>query len=180
MTKKEVLNILEWSLVIFVAFYMSIYGEAKALQFGDINQYTRPLFSYDGMSLMWAFYSYSKPYAIILGIFEILGSIFFLVPKTRIIGAFVLSSILINVILQDYFYGVHRGAMANAIIYQIIIFIVLFMNKQKVMMMIKNSKIDFNFSRKKMGLKLILVVIILFILMIMQEGMGMLLNYLKI
>ncbi|WP_326982912.1 hypothetical protein VUJ46_22635 [Chryseobacterium sp. MYb264] len=180
MTKKEFLNILEWSFVIFVAFYMSIYGEAKALQFGDINEYTRPLFSYDGMSLMWAFYSYSKTYAVILGIFEILGSILFLVPRTRIIGGFVLSAILINVILQDYFYGVHRGAMANAIIYQIIVLIVLFMNKEKLINMIKLSKLDFNFSNKKIILKILLIIVILFALMIAQEGLGMLLNFLKI
>lgn len=180
MAKKEFLNILQWSIVIFVSLNMGIYGVAKFAQFGEISQYTRPLFSYQGMDIMWAFYSYSKPYAIILGIFEIMGSFLFLIPKTRIIGGFVLSSILINIILQDYFYDVHRGAMANAVTYQVLIFMVLFMNKEKLIAIIKSSTIDFNFQRKKIALNIVLMLCLLFILMLTQEAIGLLLNFLKI
>lgn len=179
MTKKEFLNISQWSFVIFVALYMSIYGGGKFLQFGETSAYTRPLFSYQGMDLMWAFYAYSKTYTVILGLFEILGSLLFLIPKTRIIGGLVLSTILINVILQDYFYEVHRGAMANAITYQILIIIVLFMNKEKLLAMIKSSSNSFSFPRKKI-ISILLIIIILLVLMVAQEGMGLLLNILKI
>ncbi|MFP3596663.1 hypothetical protein [Chryseobacterium sp. SIMBA_029] len=180
MTRKEFLNILQWSIVIFVSLNMSIYGGAKFTQFGEISVYTRPLFSYSGMDIMWAFYSYSKSYAIILGIFEIIGSLLFLIPKTRIVGGFVLSSILINIILQDYFYDVHRGAMANAITYQILIFIVLFMNKEKLIAIIKSLAIDFHFRRKKIVLNIIVLICLLFILMLTQNAVGLLLNFLKI
>lgn len=180
MTKKDFFNVLEWSFVIFVALYMITYGAAKFTQFGEISEYSRPLFSYQGMDIMWAFYSYSKTYAVILGLFEILGSLLFLVPKTRIIGGLVLSTILINIILQDYFYDVHRGAMANAITYQIIIIAVFFMNKEKLIVMIKSSSINLNFQRKKIVLQIFLILVLLFLLMLAQEGMGFLLNFLKI
>lgn len=180
MTKKEILNILEWSFVIFVALYMIIYGAAKFEQFGKITEYPKPLSSYNGMDLMWAFYSYSKTYVVILGIFEIIGSFLFLIPRTRIVGGFILSSILINVILQDYFYEVHRGAMANAIFYQILIFIVFFLNRQKLILLFKSSTINFSFSKRKIVLKTIFVALLLLVLMFAQEGLGMILNFLKI
>lgn len=180
MTKKDFLNISQWSSVIFVSFYMITYGAAKFTQFGEISEYSRPLFSYQGMDIMWAFYSYSKTYAVILGLFEIFGSLLFLIPKTRIIGGLVLSTILINIILQDYFYDVHRGAMANAITYQILIIVVFFMNKEKLIAMIKSSSINFNFQRKKIVLQILLILVLLFVLMLAQEGVGLLLNILKI
>lgn len=84
------------------------------------------------MQLMWAFYAYSKPFAIIVGVIEILGSVLFIIPKTRIFGGLVLTSILVNVILQDYFYGVLLGALLYAIIFQIFILIVFYFHREKI------------------------------------------------
>ena len=110
-TKQQFLKSAEWAISIFVAGYMLVYGGGKFIQFGDISAYTQPLNSYKGMELMWAFYSYSKTYAVLLGILEIAGSVLLLIPKFRLIGGVLLSTILVNIILQDAFYGVHLGAM---------------------------------------------------------------------
>ena len=121
-TKKEFFNLLEWSCVLYVAGIMVIFGLGKYWQFDgfDNDQFA-------GMKIMWNFYSYSKPYVIILGIFEVVGAILLLIPKTRIVGCLLISSILINVILQDYFYEI--PALFSAITLQVLVFFILWLNR---------------------------------------------------
>ncbi|MGV4413480.1 DoxX family protein [Chryseobacterium sp. T1] len=130
-SKEEIFNILEWVSVIIVAIYMAGYGVGKALQFGDITNYTQPINQMEPMQIMWAFYSYSKTFAIIIGIFEILGALLFVIPKTRLVGGLVLTTILTNIILQDYFFEVHQGALANAIMYQFLILVIFYRHRDK-------------------------------------------------
>ncbi len=131
-TKEEILNIFEWISVIIVAIYMIGYGIGKPLQFGDISSYTKPVNKLNPMALMWAFYSYSKPYVIIIGFFEILGALLLVIPRTRLVGGLVLTTILTNIILQDYFFGVLQGALANAIFYQLVILFVFYRHRHKI------------------------------------------------
>lgn len=145
-SKAEIFNIFEWIAVYIVAVYMIIYGVSKPMQFGDIQSYRQPINEMDSMSLMWAFYSYSKPYAIIIGIFEVLGALLLVIPRTRIFGGFVLSSILINIILQDYFFKVHAGALANAILFQLLILIILFKHRFKILDALKILRGKFIFK----------------------------------
>ena len=132
-SKSEIFNVFEWIAVYIVAVYMIIYGVSKPMQFGDFQSYREPINSLDPMNLMWAFYSFSKPYAVIIGVFEVLGAVLLMIPRTRIFGGFVLSSILINIILQDYFFKVHAGALANAILFQLLILIILFKHRFKIL-----------------------------------------------
>lgn len=132
-SKAEIFNIFEWIAVYIVAVYMIIYGVSKPMQFGDFQSYREPINSLDPMNLMWAFYSFSKPYAVLIGVFEVLGAVLLMIPRTRIFGGFVLSSILINIILQDYFFKVHAGALANAILFQLLILIILFKHRFKIL-----------------------------------------------
>ena len=132
-SKSEIFNVFEWIAVYIVAVYMIIYGVSKPMQFGDFQSYREPINSLDPMNLMWAFYSFSKPYAVIIGVFEVLGAVLLMIPRTRIFGGFVLSSILINIILQDYFFKVHAGALANAILFQILILMILFKHRFKIL-----------------------------------------------
>ena len=121
-SKKEFINLFEWSCVLYVAGIMIIFGLGKYWQFDgfDNDQFA-------GMKIMWNFYSYSKPYVIILGIFEVVGAILLLIPKTRIVGCLLISSILINVILQDYFYEI--PALFSAITLQLLVFFILWLNR---------------------------------------------------
>lgn len=132
LTKEKILELLEWAMVIFVAINLCAYGFGKVVQFGELTGSKTILSELKPMQLMWAFYGHSKTYAIILGVFEVLGSLLFILPKTRILGGFLLSGILLNVILQDYFFEVHIGALISAIIYQFLICIVLYLNKKTI------------------------------------------------
>jgi uncharacterized membrane protein len=95
-----------------------------------------------GMELMWAFYGYSKSFAITLGVFELIGGLLILIKRTRIIGCLFTSTILVNVILQDIYFGVHLGALKAAILYQLLILIILLLNKEKLITSIKTLLIS--------------------------------------
>jgi hypothetical protein len=120
-----------------VVLAMFLYGGAKVVQFQGAAVIDKTVAEMTGMELMWAFYGYSMPFAITLGILEVLGGILILIKKTRLLGCLFTSSILINVILQDIFYGVHVGALRAAILYQLLILIILWLNKDKIISSIK-------------------------------------------
>ena len=79
------------------------------------------------------------------------------------------SAILVNIILQDIYFGVHSGALKAAIIYQILILIILWLNKEKLINSIKtlleSKKKDTSKSKLalKLGIAFILFLIFRFI-----------------
>ncbi len=164
LTKEKFLELLEWAMVIFVAFNMSAYGFGKVVQFGTLSDSQKTVAELKPMELMWAFYGHSKTYAIILGVFEVLGSLLFILPKTRILGGFLLSGILINIILQDYFYEVHIGTLICAIFYQFLICIVLFLNRKTIINAVRSLVVQKLFAFG--GNKLISVFLIFIFLLI--------------
>jgi len=135
--KKDKIEIIENSISWIVVLAMFIYGAGKLIQFDGAIEIDKTVSELTGMELMWAFYSYSKSFSITLGILEIIGGILILIKKTRIIGCLLTSTILINVIFQDIYFGVHLGALKAAILYQILILIILWLNKEKLIRVIK-------------------------------------------
>lgn len=150
-------NAMSW----IVVFAMFVYGGAKIFQFEGASEVDKTVSQMTGMELMWAFYGYSKPYAIILGIFEIVGGTLILLKRTRIIGCLFISTILVNVILQDIYYGVHYGALKAAILYQLLIVIILWLNKDQLIQSIK-ALMNFN-KQEQSKYKLIIKLGIAFI-----------------
>lgn len=122
---------------IFVVLAMFLYGGAKLIQFQGAAEIDKTAAEMTGMELMWAFYSYSKAFAITLGILEVIGGILILIRRTRLVGCLFTSAILLNVILQDIYYGVHVGALKAAILYQLLILIILWLHKEKIMTSLK-------------------------------------------
>ena len=150
-------NAISW----IVVFAMFIYGGGKIFQFDGASEIRKTVSEMTGMELMWAFYGYSKLYAITLGLFEIIGGTLILMKRTRIIGCLFTSTILVNVILQDIYFGVHVGALKAAILYQLLILIILWLNKDNVIQSLKNL-INFNKSQQS-KLKFIIKLVIAFI-----------------
>jgi len=83
MKKEDIIKITEVSFVLVVASAMYIYGFVKHLQFDNPSEVTKSVAEMTGMELMWAFYGYSKPYAILLGILEITGGTLLLIRKNQ-------------------------------------------------------------------------------------------------
>ena len=137
LTSKDKIEIFENAMSWIVVLAMLIYGAGKLIQFDSVAEIDIPVSELTGMELMWAFYGYSKSFAVTLGIFELIGGILILFKKTRLVGCLFTSTILVNVILQDIFYGVHVGALKAAILYQLLIIIILFINKDKLINSLK-------------------------------------------
>ncbi|MFC7774476.1 hypothetical protein [Flavobacterium sp. GCM10027622] len=137
-SKGEWLEIVENAISWIVVFAMMAYGLGKFVQFGNAHQIDKPVSQLNGGQLMWAFYAYSKPYALIIGGMEVIGGILLLFRKTRILGCFLITTILFNVILQDVFYGVPLGALRAAVLYQSCLLVILWLNKERVKSIIKS------------------------------------------
>lgn len=135
--KKDKIEIFENAISWVVVLAMFIYGGAKIIQFDGAAEIDKTVSEMTGMELMWAFYGYSKSFAITIGIFEVIGGILILFRRTRVIGCLFTSTILVNVILQDIYFGVHAGALKAAILYQFLILVILWINKEKVVTSIK-------------------------------------------
>jgi uncharacterized membrane protein YphA (DoxX/SURF4 family) len=127
----------ELGIAITVAASMLLYGIGKPTQFSNTIILQKTVKDLTGMELMWAFYGYSKTYAIVIGLFEIIGGLLLLINKTRVAGAIILTAILFNVILQDIFYGVNRGALKAAIIYQVLLIIIVYLKRKTILYTIK-------------------------------------------
>jgi len=135
--KKDKIDIFENAISWIIVLAMFIYGGAKLFQFDGAVEIDKTLSELTGMELMWAFYGYSKSFALTLGIFEIIGGILILIKRTRIIGCLFTSTILVNVIFQDIYFGIHLGALKAALLYQLLILIILWLNKEKLIRSIK-------------------------------------------
>lgn len=130
--QKHKIEILENAFSYVVVLAMFAYGFGKLVQFNGAADIDMKVSEMTGMQLMWAFYGYSKPFVLTLGFLEIAGGILMFFKRTRLIGCFFLSTILINIILQDIFYGVNVGALRAAILYQILIVAILYINRIKI------------------------------------------------
>ena len=162
--KKDKIEIFENAIGWIVVLAMFIYGGAKLFQFDGASEIDKTVSEMTGMELMWAFYGYSKAFAITLGVFEIIGGLLILIKKTRIIGCIFTSTILVNVIFQDIYYDVHLGALKAALLYQILILIILWLNKDKLIRAIKTLLESKKIEQPTM--KLLLKLVIAFILFV--------------
>jgi len=168
--KEDKIEIFENALTWIVVFAMFVYGGAKLVQFDGAASINKTVSEMTGMELMWAFYGYSKSYVMTLGLFELIGGTLMLIKKTRIVGCLFTSTILINVILQDIYFEVHVGALKAAILYQFIILMVLWLNKDKVVESIK-ALMNLNKSEQpkyKFMMKLVIAFICFVILRITE------------
>lgn len=169
-TRQDKIDIIENALSWIVVFAMFVYGGAKIMQFDGATAIDKSVSELTGMQLMWAFYGYSKPYVIILGILEITGGLLILIKRTRLIGCFLTSTILVNVILQDIFFEVYFGVIKAAIIYQSMIIIIFFLNREKLIKILNILLDSNNIKQSKMIIlsKLVIAFIFFIILRILE------------
>lgn len=159
--KKIIKDFIYWVSIFIVSASMLIYGLSKPFQFGSIEN-SKNISQLSGQQLMWVFYNHSKFYPIIIGIFEIMGAITLLFNKTRVLGCLILTTILFNIIIQDYVFNV--VALSSAIYYQVLIIIILICEKTKVKFIF-----DVLFSNyKKQRANILIIVIALIVALILK------------
>jgi hypothetical protein len=88
------------------AFLLFGYGSSKLahLQF-HLNQELsqRPIASLTGYQLTWYYYGYSRAYASILGLTQVIGATLLLFRKTALLGAITMLPVIVNILLIDIF-----------------------------------------------------------------------------
>lgn len=168
--KRDYIEIIENALTYIVVFAMLAYGVGKLVQFEHAKHVSSKVSELTGMQLMWAFYGYSYPFVITIGILEVLSGLLLFLKRTRLIGGILATTILVNIILQDIYYDVNVGALIAAIIYQCCILIIFLINNHKVIQAIKAlTTIAYRLESLKSYLIRISLSIILFIILRILE-----------
>ena len=85
-----------------------------------------------GFSLAWTFMGHSYIYILFIGISQLLGAWFLLWNKTKLIGVLLLLPIMINIIIVDLIFLDVYPALANALIILLMLFSILFLNKERI------------------------------------------------
>ncbi|WP_031526559.1 hypothetical protein [Dyadobacter crusticola] len=119
----------------WLAYSISVYGFAKILK----TQFQSPDFTLDmplgdvsGFSLTWYYFGYSYTLAVILGLFQVGGSVLLLFRRTTLTGVMVLLPVMINIVLINTFYQIAPGAFFNSVIYTISLTFLLLVDFQKL------------------------------------------------
>jgi hypothetical protein len=88
------------------AFLLFVYGSSKLahMQFHmNVALAQRPVISLSGYQLTWYYYGYSRVYACILGLTQVLGATLLLFRKTALLGAITMLPVIVNILLIDIF-----------------------------------------------------------------------------
>jgi hypothetical protein len=127
----------------------------------------------DAYTLGFTFMGYSYGYILFVGISQLIGAWLLLWDKTKLIGVTLLIPIMLNIVVFDIFFlGEHKGALANAILYFLLLIIILIINKDAIRLIFNNLsnksisnplKIRSKNSLKKIGLVLFTMLILFFI-----------------
>lgn len=90
----------------FCAFMLYTYGISKLLhlQFDLQSQLSRqPVGTLTGYQLTWFYFGYSRAYAVVLGLTQVLGGTLLLFRKTTLLGALLMLPVMANILLINVF-----------------------------------------------------------------------------
>lgn len=163
-----------YALCIYISIACAVYGICKVfdIQFAYVQNYNeKKVGELTGMQLTWVFFGYSRPYQIIIGILQVLGSALLLIPRTRIFGCLVLLPILLNIVLIDFFYGVYHGAFVNAVFYTLGLVYILITQKEKLQEAIRFLLMRKNINKTENKLLRVLYVIIFLAVLALLNNM---------
>ena len=167
-------EILEIVCRLYVFFFLTVYGIGKVIgaQFymptGIPEEIAiMPIAQVPDFELAWVFMGRSYGYMIFIGLAEIIGAILLLFNKTKLVGTLILIPIMVNVIVFDIFFLDEYGALAGATLYLLMLFAILFINKEKMIAtfndLINNKKLPKTSSKEKIYKYLIVATIIVLI-----------------
>ncbi|WP_020602894.1 hypothetical protein [Spirosoma spitsbergense] len=119
----------------WLALSIASYGFAKILK----TQFQTPTFLLDmplnelrGMDLTWYYFGYSYPFAISVGLFQIVGSILLLYRRTTLLGVVILLPVMVNIVLINLFYQISPGAFFNSVVYSLALVFLLLLHWKKL------------------------------------------------
>lgn len=160
----------------YVFIFLNFYGIGKIMggQFYrkgqlpvDVAQTTiEQASAYD---LAWSFMGYSFLYILFVGVSQIIGAWLLVWNRTKILGVMILFPIMVNIIVFDIIFLDVKDALANAIIYFLMLNYILYFNKEKIIKAFQAlTKTEDNKSKEKK--RNLVRVGILFLIMAMIFG----------
>jgi len=164
-------EILEITCRLYVFFFLTAYGVGKVIGAQFYTAASMP----DGLDLIpigqvtdfdlaWVFMGRSYGYMLFISLGEIIGAVLLLFNRTKLIGTFILISIMVNVVVFDIFFLNEYGALAGATLYLIMLFAILVFNKEKVSKMLNELLAVKTSSQKSIKEKFIKYSIVLAII----------------
>ncbi len=137
------LNLNKWIFEIvcrwYVFIFLNFYGIGKIMggQFyrrGNLPDEVRniTLENADAFNLAWTFMGYSFGYILFVGVLQIIGAWMLLWNKTKILGVLILIPIMANIIAFDIVFLESKRALANAILYFLLLNLILYFNRDRV------------------------------------------------
>ncbi|WP_412984672.1 hypothetical protein [Pontimicrobium sp. IMCC45349] len=128
----------------YVFFFLAAYGLGKAIggQFYTPDLIpthieSMPIKQIPNFELAWVFMGRSYGYVLFIGVCQIVGATLLLFNRTKLIGTLILIPIMVNVIVFDIFFLDKYGALASAILYLLMLIVILYINKPKIINVIK-------------------------------------------
>ena len=119
-----------------------------------------------GFSLAWTFMGHSYYYILFVGITQLLGVWFLLWNRTKLLGVLILIPIMVNIIIFDIIFLDVYPALANAIIVFMMLLLILFFNKEKIINVLQvltgfSEKRKIQLKRKVLTIVITIIVIAL-------------------
>ncbi|WP_299611091.1 hypothetical protein [uncultured Aquimarina sp.] len=108
-----------------------------------------PLSEVGGFDLAWSFMGYSYAYILFIGVSQLIGAGLLLFERTKLFGVFVLIPVLLNIIVFDAIFFDTYGAMASAILYFLLLVLVLVLNKERLIKIIRLIGLRQSFGAKQ-------------------------------
>ncbi len=167
-------EVLEIVLRIWAGFYVFIYGIGKIVQFNGAKSLDITIKEASNSQIMWAFFGTTLSYPIMIGSLQILGAILLVFNKSKLIGAILLTPLFLNIIVLDLLYEIHRGALLNAILFQIVFLIIIIKERERIKLAFNTLWVHSNkhltqnnqIAKWLLGFKLAVILIIFHLLIV--------------
>lgn len=147
----------------YVAYEISVYGASKIMK----TQLQAPHFVLEtpmselsGFWQTWAYFGYSQTLALIVGSIQVGGSILLLFRKTRLIAAFILLPVMMQINLINHFYDISPLAYYNAIHYTAILIFFMLLDFDKLKVAFLSHRETMSLSWKMLALNMARIAVI--------------------
>jgi len=168
--KKIVEIVCRW----YVFIFLNLYGIGKIMggQFYRKGQLPEEVANTtigeaSAYDLAWSFMGYSFLYILFIGVSQIIGAWLLIWNRTKLLGVMILFPIMVNIIVFDILFLDVKDALANAIIYFLMLNYILYFNREKIIKAFTNlttspSNLQLEQTRnfKRLGLILLVMAVV--------------------
>ncbi|MFZ4262455.1 hypothetical protein ACFRAE_10440 [Sphingobacterium sp. HJSM2_6] len=158
-------KLLNQSIIYALAINLATFGFKKivGLQFivpEDVA--IRPMNQQSGEWLTWFYFGYSKPFATLLALIQIIGAYLLFYRKTQLFATLLLLAFMVNLTLINIFYGLNLGATLQSILITIGLTYILLLYSRPLIHAIFNSNVEIAGFKKSNTFNLFSLLAIIF------------------